>query len=187
MFFPGLEGCECGPSLPCSLLSHCFLYIRSPPSGKLELLLAYPASASCFSFLVAFVHISSPWDTPPFLVWFHHSCLWAWSRGRLILVSSKDIGDFILIGGEKKNLTGKTDVLFIGNPLSFPFSPVARRFYFPDELCHIMDTMAANFPKTTFSSLAASLLKRGSLLVTLGKSPGVDSCWLSMYGSHVHF
>lgn len=121
MFFPGLEGCERGPSLPCSLLSHCFLYIRSPPSGKLELLLAYPTSASCFSFLGAFVHISSPWDAPPFLVWFHYSCLWAWSRRRLILVSSKDIGDFILIGGEKRILQEK-QMSFLSAPHSpFPF------------------------------------------------------------------
>lgn len=92
-------------------------------------------------------------------------------------LNSKDIGDFIK---SPKESYRKTKVLFISTPFSFPFPPVTGRFYFPAELCHIIGTMPANFPKPTFFGLAASLLKRRSLPVTLGKSPGVDSYWLSL-------
>ena len=85
----------------------------------------------------------------PHLFWFdfiHHSCMWAWARGRLILVNSKDVGDFILIGRKKGILWEKRRLFFISTPFSFPFSPVTGRFYFLDELCRIMGMIAANSP-----------------------------------------
>lgn len=148
MFFPGLEGCECGPSLSTSC--PCFLYIHSPPSGKLELLLAYP-STLCFSFLVAFLHISSAWDGPPFLVWFHHSCLWAWARGRGL--SPKDIGDFIK---SPKESYRKNKVPFYEHPILISISPCHWKVLFPCWALSYHGHSACQLPQThmlRFSSL----------------------------------